>query len=75
MAAFILILLETYIRPSELLALRKKDLFPPLVPLLVGRDLTIPKWSVYQDRGPVLANAALAPAIVWKSGGDHLEFR
>ena len=39
MAAFILISLVTYMRPSELLALRKKDLVPPLMPLL-------PCWSV-----------------------------
>ena len=38
-AAFILILLMTYVRPSELLALRKKDLVPPRVPLL-------PCWSI-----------------------------
>ena len=39
MAPFILILQVTYMRPSELLALRKKDLVPRLVPLL-------PCWSV-----------------------------
>ena len=33
-AVFILILRVTYMRPSELLALRKNDLVPPLVPLL-----------------------------------------
>ena len=39
MAAFIPILLVTYTRRSELVALRKKDLVPPLVPHL-------PCWSV-----------------------------
>ena len=39
MAAFDLILLVTYMRPSELLALRKKDIVPPLGPLLTC-------WSV-----------------------------
>ena len=38
-AAFILISLVTYMRPSELLALRNKDRVPPLLPLL-------PCWSV-----------------------------
>ena len=40
LAALILILLVTYIRPSELLALRTKDLVSPLAtsPMLVGRD-------------------------------------
>ena len=38
-AAFILFLLITYVRPTELRALRKKDLVPPLVALL-------PRWSV-----------------------------
>ena len=39
MAVFILILLVAYIRPSELLAFKTKDLVPPLVPLF-------PCWSV-----------------------------
>ena len=54
MAVFILILLVTYIRQSELLTLRKKGLVPPLVPLLklVGRDLSFRNWSVYHDRSP-----------------------
>ena len=39
MAVFILIIPVTYIRPSEPLALRKKNLIAPLVPLL-------PRWSV-----------------------------
>ena len=39
MAAFILILLVTCMRSSELLALRKKDIVPPLAPLL-------PWWSI-----------------------------
>ena len=39
MAAFILISLVTYMRPSELQALRKKNLVLPLMPLL-------PCWSV-----------------------------
>ena len=46
MAVFILILLVTYIRPSELLALTKKDIAPPLVlllPWLVGRDRRLRK--------------------------------
>ena len=34
MEAFVPILLGTYTRPSELLALRRKDRVPPLVPLL-----------------------------------------
>ena len=39
MTAFILISLVTYMRPSELLQLRKNDLVPPLAPLL-------PCWSI-----------------------------
>ena len=53
MAAFILILLVTYMRPSELLALRKKDLVPLLVPLL-------PCWSI--------VTAASETAVLFKTG-------
>ena len=38
-AAFIIILLVTHVRPSELQGLRKKELVPPLAPLL-------PCWSI-----------------------------
>ena len=75
-ASFILISLVTYMRPSELLALR----------LLVGRDHSIRNWSVHQDRGPrwvgphgpalvSMGQQALAPAEGWKSGRADLEFR
>ena len=88
LTAFILISLVTCMRPSELLALRKKDLVPPLMPLL-------PCWSVViaafeaeclprQERAmgrSSWSNAgfkgqqALAPAEVRKSGRADLEFR
>ena len=41
MGAFILILLATYMRPSEILAWRKKDLAPPRVPLLPRRSIAM----------------------------------
>ena len=44
LAAFILILLVTYIRPSELPALREKDIAPPLAPFL-------PCWSTVTAAG------------------------
>ena len=79
LAALILILLVTYIRPSELLALRTKDLVSPLVPLLpclVGRDHCFRNCSAYQDRGPrwvgphgpVLGNGSTSSCCDFKSG-------
>ena len=63
MAVFIVILLLTHIRPSELQALRKKDLVPPLALLLPcwsPVDRSFRNWSVCQDQelrdGPVLVN-------------------
>ena len=41
MAAVVQILLVTYVRRSELLALRKKDHVPPLVPFLPCRSVEI----------------------------------
>ena len=88
MTASILVLLVTYMRPSELLALRKKDLVPPLVPLL-------PYWSIVLadsetgvstetgnrwigPRGPAVASMGQqAPARTpgRTSAGENLEFR
>ena len=54
-AAFILILLVTYLRPSELLGIEKEGSCPTAgaaSSLLVGRDRSFRNWSVYQDRGP-----------------------
>ena len=47
-AAFIIILLVTNMCPSGFLALRKKDLIPPLAPSLVfvDRDRSFRNWSV-----------------------------
>ena len=52
LAAFIIILLVTNMRPSELLTLRKKDLVPPLV--------LLPCWSI--------VIAASVPGVSNKTG-------
>ena len=55
-AALMLILPVTKMRPSELLALREKDPVPPLVPPLpcwsVIHDRSIRNWSVCQGKDP-----------------------
>ena len=67
MAAFILILLVTYIRPSEFLALRKVDLAPPVVPLapcssvvIAASETGVSTKTLVRDRsvlhGPTLAS-------------------
>ena len=80
-AVFTLILRVKYMRPSELLELKKKDLVPSLVPplsMLVGRDRSSRNGSVYQDwnprwvgpHGPAMVSMGqqVAPAKVWESG-------
>ena len=84
----ILILLVTYMRPSELLALRKKDLVPPACatsPVLVDHDRSFRNWSIYQDRNSrwvsprgqslvSMGQQALARTEVWIFGRLDLYF-
>ena len=54
-AVFILILLVTYVRPSELLASRNKVFAPSpcgTSPVLVGWNRNFRNWNVHQNRGP-----------------------
>ena len=89
-AVFILILRVTFLRPSELLALRKKDLVPPLAPLLPCWSVLVaasetgvttirgrsPRWvSPYGKALASMGQKALAPAEVWKCGRADLVFR
>ena len=68
MAAFILILLLTYTRPSEFQALRKKDIVPPLVPLL-------PHWSVVIAASETgVSTADRCPRLVGPHGDQHFQW-
>ena len=80
MAALILTLLVTYLRPSELLASGKKDL-PPLPPLLtcwsiVIRNCRNPRWvGLYGSAMASVGQQALVRTQSGKSGRKNLEFR
>ena len=87
-AVFILMLRVTYMRPSELLALKKKDLVPPLVPLLpcwlvviaasetgVSTSTRVLDGSVpHKSTLAFMGQQALVPAEVWKFGEADPEF-
>ena len=68
MVAFILILLMTFMRPSELLALRKKRSCPTACatsPMLVDRDRSFRNWSVQQNWNPrwVCSHGPASPQV------------
>ena len=87
-AAFITIFLETYLRPSELLALRKKGLVPPLMPFLPCRSVTIAAFETgvatkarVREGSVLMAQRCLewstssCTAQGWRSRRADLEFR
>ena len=84
----ILMLQVTYMRPSELLTLRKKDLVPPLVPLppcwlvvIAASEIGVSTKTGVRDESVLMDQRwhqwvnKLASAEVWKSGGEDLEFQ
>ena len=84
-AVFILVLPVTYMRPSELLALRKKNLVPPLVPLfpcwwvVIAASETGASTKIGIRDGSVLVDQCwlqwVNKLLPGKSGGTNLEFR
>ena len=87
LTAFILILLVTYMRPSEFLAWTEISCPTAFVtsPMSVGRNRSYRNWCVYQDRsprgtgphGPTLASAgqqAPAPTQRGESGRENLDY-